>query len=74
MGMVGCSGAGGQRPPSRCPKGYMVGWGRVEWGEVGWGARVEGTGRRRKNCRLKITFTNETTCNTYKTHILKTKP
>ena len=40
----------------------------------GWGARAEGTVRRRKNWRLKITFTNETTCNTYKTHILKTKP
>ena len=38
---------------------------------LGWGARAEGTVRRRKNWRLKITFTNETTCNSYKTHILK---
>merc|ERR1711867_342985 len=37
---------------------------------LGWGARAEGTARRRKNWRLKITFTNETTCNIYKTHIL----
>ena len=40
----------------------------------GWGVRVEPTVRRRKNWRPKITFTNETTCNTHKTHMLKTEP
>ena len=39
--------------------------------KVGVGLGLESTVRRRKNWH---TFTNEITCNTYKTHLLKTKP